>query len=143
MRVPGRLVPTLPTSTDKGPVRSNGALSAAAWPSLHEAWTAEWGVFAIFDKISTYACLIAYFVYFLLYRNLREDSRSKDPGPITMSFEKAAVRTDAYHLRTRALTRTANVEQVRAFPLALRATNDIDSMLLACFVCTLLIRFPL
>ncbi len=74
MRVSGRLVPNLPTSTDKGPVRRNGALTTAAWPSLHEAWPAEWGVFAIFGKISTYVWLIASLVNFLLYRNLREDS---------------------------------------------------------------------
>ncbi len=35
-----------------------------------------------------------------------------------------------------ALTRTANLEHVRASPLAPPATNDIDFTLLAFFVCT-------
>ncbi len=51
---------------------------------------------------------------------------------------RAEVMPDAYLLCTRALRRTANLEQLRALPLAPPATNDIDSTLLACVVCTFL-----
>ncbi len=50
----------------------------------------------------------------------------------TLSCSLTPGRDDAYKLRTRALRRAADLEQLRAFPLAPPVTNGIDFTLLAC-----------